>query len=363
MEEYDIVIVGAGPAGSAAAIQIGNLSPETARRTLVLERAVFPRAKLCGGGLTTHADALLNALKVHPQVPSFPIHAIKFVYSDASFTVRWRNIFRVVRREEFDATLACFARERGADLHEGEAFVDYAQEGDELYIVSSRGTYRTKILIGAEGANSLIRKKMGLVRSDRISRLLEILTPVDATRAPEFVENTAVFDFTPLAEGLQGYYWDFPSLKQDVPVMNRGVFDSRVHPDMDRADLRQIVHTSLAKRSVETDRLQGHPERWYDAGTRNSAPHILLAGDAAGTEPLFGEGISHALNFGMIAAESALQALRRDDYSFRGYDRRVKWSALGRRLRFKRAIAQFVYDEWPDWVYRVGFRILGLVLR
>lgn len=103
MFEYDIIIVGAGPAGSAAAIQIANRNPDLARRTLVIEKATFPRPKLCGGGVTTHADALLAQLRVRPAVSSFPIHAIKFVYDDLSFTFRWKNIFRVVRREEFDA--------------------------------------------------------------------------------------------------------------------------------------------------------------------------------------------------------------------------------------------------------------------
>ncbi|MCL5951069.1 MAG: FAD-dependent monooxygenase [Chloroflexi bacterium] len=362
IDDYDIVIVGAGPAGSAAAIHIGNLSPETARRTLVLEKAVFPRPKLCGGGITPHADALLHALKVHPDVPSVPIHAARFVYRDVGFCLRWKNLFRVVRREEFDAALASFVMQRGAALHQNEALVDYRQEADGLDVITDQASYRTKILVGADGANSLVRKKLGLVRSDRISRLLEILTPVDADRTPEFTEHTAVFDFSPMADGVQGYYWDFPSLKQGAAVMNRGLFDSRVHPERPRADLKRVFEAALERRSVELDHLQGHPERWYDARMRNSAPHIVLAGDAAGTEPLLGEGISHALNFGMVAAESALRALRLGDYSFRDYDRRVRWSALGSRLRFKRRIAQVLYWGKGAWFYRLGFGLIGLVL-
>jgi flavin-dependent dehydrogenase len=119
----------------------------------------------------------------------------------------------------------------------------------------------------------------------------------------------------------------------------------------------------LAKRQVELDdaHLQGHPERWFDASVKHSAPRVLLAGDAAGTEPLFGEGISHALDFGMLAADSAINALARGDFSFVGYNHRIAWSALGRRLRFKRAIAHVVYGNRGAWFYRLGFRTLQTI--
>lgn len=363
MSEYDIIIVGAGPAGSAAAIQIANRNPDLARRTLVIEKATFPRPKLCGGGVTTHADALLAQLRVRPAVKSFPIHAIKFVYDDLSFTFHWKNIFRVVRREEFDAALARMARERGIELREGDALMDLRRDERGVLVQTPSGTYRAKIVIGADGANSIVRTKLGLARWDRIARLMEILTPIDATRAPEFSDHIAVFDFTPVTRGVQGYYWDFPSFKQSVAMMNRGIFDSRVHPDFARARLKPVLVDLLARREVELDdaHLQGHPERWFDPATKHSAPRVLLAGDAAGTEPWLGEGISHALDFGMFAADSAMRALKRDDFSFADYERRVAWSALGRRLQLKRAIAHIIYGQPGDWFYRLGFSLLRAV--
>ncbi|MBI5303296.1 MAG: FAD-dependent monooxygenase [Chloroflexi bacterium] len=363
MTEYDILIVGAGPAGSSAAIQIANRDSDLARRTLVIDKAVFPRPKLCGGGVTTHADALLAQLRVTVDVPSFPIHAIRFVYDDLRFTFHQRDIFRVVRREEFDMALTRIARTRGIELREDEALRDLRRDERGVEIQTTRGSYRAKIVIGADGANSVVRQKLGLARWDRISRLMEILTPADATRAPEFIENTAVFDFTPIARGAQGYYWDFPSFKQGTPAMNRGVFDSRVHPDFPRAPLKPIFDESLARRNVELDeaRLQGHPERWYDAAMKHSSPRVLLAGDAAGTEPLFGEGISHALDFGKFAANAAMRAIEHEDFSFADYERRIAWSALGRRLQFKRLVAHIAYGKRGDWFYRAGFHALRMI--
>jgi len=359
MRDYDIVIVGAGPAGSAAAIQIANQNPDLARRTLVIDKAVFPRQKLCGGGVTTHADALLKQLRANPGVDSFPIHAIKFAYADLSFTFRQHNIFRVVRREEFDAALMRIARERGVEVREGEALIDLERE-DGVNVQTQQGTCHAKIVIGADGANSVVRQKLGLVRWDRISRLMEILTPVDATRSPEFIHHTAVFDFTPTMNGVQGYYWDFPSFKQGAPMMNRGLYDSRVQPQRQRAELKPIFESSLTQHQVDLDavQLQGHPERWFDATTKHSALHVLLAGDAAGTEPWLGEGISHALDFGIRAANEAMRALHRNDYSFADYERRIAWSALGRRLQVKRMIAYSIYGNRGDWFYRLGFSVL-----
>jgi flavin-dependent dehydrogenase len=363
MIDWDVLIVGAGPAGSAAAIQIANRDPDLARRTLVIEKAIFPRPKLCGGGVTTHADDLLKRLRVQLDVPSFPIHAIRFAYDDLAFTFRWKNIFRVVRREEFDAALARCVQERGIELREGESVVDIARDDAGVTVQTTRATYRAKVVIGADGANSVVRTRLGLSRWDRIARSIEILTPADAMRAPEFVGHTAVLDFTPLRCGVQGYCWDFPSLKQGVAMMNRGLGDARVYPHHPRPNLKPIFEEMLAWRQVKLDgaHLQGFPERWYDASVKHSAPRVLLAGDAAGTEPLFGEGISHALDFGMFAAESAQRAVARGDFSFVDYERRVAWSPLGQRLQFKRAVAGIIYNSPPRWLCRLTFNVLRAI--
>lgn len=361
MNEYDIIIVGAGPTGSAAALRLGQRAPHLAARSLLIDKAVFPRKKLCGGGVTQHAWDLLRALDVSLQVPAYPIHHMRLVYENLEATFHWRNLFRVVQRDEFDTALLNAAQARGIGVAQGIALRELVRDDAGVLLITDAGEYRARVVIGADGANSIVRQKLGLTRSDRISRLMEILTPVDdAARADEFANHTAVFDFSPLARGVQGYYWDFPSFKNDVPLMNRGVFDSRVRPERPRAELKRVLADELKQRGVELGdwRLQGHPERWFDAKEKHAAPRVLLAGDAAGTEPWLGEGISHALDFGMRAADYVIQAIARNEFSFSDYSATIAHSPLGRRLRLKRWIAHYVYGNRGEWFYRGGWRML-----
>ncbi len=365
MNEYDIIIVGAGPAGSAAALRLAQRAPRLAARALLLDKALFPRKKLCGGGVTQHAWDLLRALNVTPAAPAYPIHHMRLAYQDLAATLHWRNLFRVVQRDEFDAALLAAARARGVRVAQGVTLRALANDDAGVTLQTDAGEYRARAVIGADGANSVVRQQLGLTRSDRIARLVEILTPVaDATQSDEFVTHTATFDFSPLARGVQGYYWDFPSYRQNVPLMNRGVFDSRVHPELPRAELKGALADALHRRGLKIEdwKLQGHPERWFDAREKHSAPRVVLAGDAAGTEPWLGEGISHALDFGMRAADYVRAAFARNEFSFADYTQAIARSALGRRLRWKRFIAYLVYANRGAWFYRGGWRMLQMGL-
>src|ERR1043166_7036254 len=121
MTEYDVIIVGAGPSGCSTAIELANLDPDRANRILLIDKATFPRPKLCAGGVTNEADAVLAQLGVRVDLPYKPIHLSKFVLPTGCLTFEQSHHFRVIRRDQFDNQLFQAAARRGIDTRDGES--------------------------------------------------------------------------------------------------------------------------------------------------------------------------------------------------------------------------------------------------
>jgi geranylgeranyl reductase family protein len=335
---YEVIIIGAGPAGSAAAITLARRDGTLAKRSLLLDAAKFPRDKLCGGGLVPQSERLLELLGVSVDVPSVSICEIEFEYEGGRRTLRRPHVFRVVHREEFDHALVQAAAERGIRVHEGETVLKVTRENGALRVVTTRATYRAEVVIGADGACSRVRRALvGPTRGERFVAL-EVLTPGyegDGTPA-------AVFDFRPAARGLRGYAWHFPVLRGGTPWTNRGVVGSRWPAD---SSLRDLFADLLDVRGVSLARheLQGWSAPLYDAESPQGAERVLLAGDAVGIDPWLGEGISVALGTGILAAHAATDGLGAGRLDFTDHAERVRESAVGWMLGRQRTFAEPFY--------------------
>ncbi len=348
--ELDIVIVGGGPAGLSTWLHLHSEDPRLAARTLLIEKAVYPRDKLCGGGIVPQADQVLRDLGVGLRVPSVLIQHVDYVFGPSRLRWNHPHAFRVVRRYEFDHALARAAVERGLTLNVGEAFRRFERSGQSLVVETTRGRYRVLALIGADGASSLVRRAMSLRERPRMSRLLEVVMPAPRRTPLDFTSDTAVFDFSPVTQGLQGYVWHFPCLVAGVPSFNRGIFDSRVYPDRVPAKLNKVFAEALKEQASfsESSTWSAHPERWFDPQGMYAQPNVLLVGDAAGVEPTFGEGISYALRYGAVAAKYLVQSFQRSDFSFRDYRDRLLASPMGMALFFQTITARQMYADAPD---------------
>ena len=334
IEHIDVLIIGSGPAGMSTALHLVQADPAWAGRILVIDKAIHPREKLCGGGVTRAGESILHELGLVIETPQVPICEVRLLYDDEAYVLKEETpLFRVIRRDEFDHWLVQMGRERGILVREGEAVIDIVPSEDFVEVTTELSTIRAQVVVGADGSRSFVRKKLKWHNSRRMARLLEILTPEAHGEQMLFQDGVALFDFTAIQQGLQGYYWDFPSFVNGQPAVNRGIFDSRVRPMRPHADLKQMLRQALTERqhSLTDYPLKGHPIHWFDRRGQFARPRILMVGDAAGVDPMVGEGISFALGYGPVASAVIGDAFDRQDFSFATYRECILADPLLRR--------------------------------
>jgi geranylgeranyl reductase family protein len=364
-ETIDVLIVGSGPSGVSTALHLVKLDPVWAKRAVIVDKAVHPREKLCGGGVTHMGQNILADLGLALEPRNFEIKEARLLYRDKSYSFFGNPVFRIVRRDEFDHWLVKKAEERGIRVRQGEAVKEITPYEEYVEVVTERATFHAKVVVAADGSRSFVRHKLKWDDDSRVARLVEVLTPEDPAAQPEFRDGVAVFDFTPMDDGLQGYYWDFPSYVKGKPYMNRGLFDSRARPEKPKADLKEVLAEELAAHNLDLNNyeLKGHPIRWWSSRGRFAQPRVLLVGDAAGADPLMGEGISFALGYGEPAAEAIADAFARGDFSFDAYGERLKQHPLFVQLRLRTRLARYAYLLNYPIVVSVGWRLMRLILR
>lgn len=315
---YDVAVVGAGPAGSAAAIA----ACRTGARVLLLDRSDFPRDKACGDGIAAHALDVLDGLGVGDVVAGFPpVPALRMVGPGAAEVRRDlpRAAYTVPRRI-FDARLVAAAVIHGAELRRHT--VRRIDVRDDVVVVD--GEVAARAVVGADGAGSVIRRLLGFSPNPQQHLALAIrgyAPALPGARQQHIITSR---------ERWPAYAWSFP-IGADEP--SGSTWDGRANVGygevlrgrpLTRQHLLDRLY-ALLPGVVEVTDLRAH---YLPLSTRRPPPgigRVLLAGDALSLiNPFTGEGIFYAVLSGAVAGRAAAsggpQVARR--YA----------AALGRRL-------------------------------
>jgi geranylgeranyl reductase family protein len=313
MPSADVIVVGAGPAGTAAAVTLA----EAGRDVVVVDKARFPRDKICGDGLTTGALRLLERLGLEPgAVPSWQTVDDVVVRGPSGHEVnfplpRGRGTYAAVaRRHDLDAALVERARSAGAKVLDGHACTGVSARPDDVTAtVDGVGDVDARYVVAADGMWSPVRRHLGLATPGYRGEwhaFRQYFTDV----GPRAARDLVVW-FEP--DLLPGYAWSFPLPDGRANVgfgIQRGGRVARVQqmaalwPDiLERPHVRDVLGPHARPESPH--RAWPIPAR-IDRATL-TGPRTLFVGDAAtATDPLTGEGIGQALFTGILAAEAVL---------------------------------------------------------
>jgi flavin-dependent dehydrogenase len=352
MERRPLVIIGSGPAGTATALFLHARDPQLAREVLILEKARLPRFKVCAGGLIPHTLDCLRELDVPLSVPNVIVRRARVEVPGRTVTYQdGAELCRVIRRDEFDYALVAACRARGIEVRDGERVCHLVRQSDGIRIETEHGSYGACAVVGADGSGSLVRRQLLAGTGEYIGKAVMCDVPVAATAWTGFEQARYDFSFTPVPQGLRGYAWAFPCLVGGVPHVNLGVYSVEAHDSGRR--LAALLDAERGRWSAPARPRHAFPIRWYGRGGAVAGARVLLAGDAAGVDPLMGEGISCAFEYGRRAAAAAARALATHDFEFADYTRAVGASWMGKKLRRLGLAARLFYG--PSW--RLWFAI------
>ncbi|CAL9650869.1 3-(3-hydroxy-phenyl)propionate_3-hydroxycinnamic acid hydroxylase [Streptomyces sp. enrichment culture] len=292
---WDVIVVGAGPAGATAA----RVAAEHGCTTLLLERAVIPRYKTCGGGLI---GASLAALP-----PDLPLRiydtAGRFTFAHHGRAERTLTCATptcaMVYRSELDAALTEAAARAGAEVRDGTALTALEQEGDTVLVRTGHGgLLRARAVVGADGSASRVARYVG-VECAQVDLALEAEVPVGERTAGRW-QGRLLMEWGPLPGS---FGWIFP--KGDV--CTAGVVAARGNPVALRAYKEDFLgrHGLLGPRPLHDT---GHLTRCRRPGSPLARGRVLVAGDAAALLDHWSrEGISYALRSGDMAGRAAVR--------------------------------------------------------
>ena len=293
---YDVVIVGSGPAGALAAIDLARRGI----RVCLVEGATHPRYKACGGGVLARAAQLLP-VDLGPAVDHV-CHAVELRFPDRNLSFRTQRggpVLYMTMRSEFDRLLVTEATKCGAVIHEDTQVKGLTIEEDRVVVQTGREQISGRFVVAADGVDSVVARAGDWPANHSAIPALECEVPVAAATHARFFD-TARFD---MDHPRHGYSWVFPK-KEHLSV---GVLSTR----RGSTGLKEAFHLYLRQLAIEPAgplQLHGALIPVQPRHVTLGRGRVLLIGDAAGlADPITAEGITHAVLSGKLAARALVE--------------------------------------------------------
>lgn len=368
LEQHNIAIIGAGPAGTAAALKLDRLGIPC----ILIDKATFPRDKICGDGISHRVVDILKRWidpsvlarfedAQHIQLDSWGLRIEGT--KENGFDIGYRPIYDktketppgfVCKRWEFDNFLVDEVKRcANITLNENTEIVDFQRNTEGWLLADKSGTRKiqTKLLIIADGAHSRFARKIGGISLDPKHNMASVKAyykGVTGFQEDNFLEFYFLKNFLP------GYFWIFPlpngEANVGIAIVSEEVSKRKLNL---RKCLNEVIETTPKfKKRFENATLigefQGFGLPLASKKRQLSGDGYMLTGDAASLiDPLTGEGIANAILSGAVAAEQAAQCLEKQDFSariLRGYDERI-YRMRGQEFKVSYRLQQWFKSE------------------
>jgi geranylgeranyl reductase family protein len=327
-KNYDVIVAGAGPAGATLAYELAKRGTDV----LLVEKERLPRYKCCAGGVTGKATRLLNF--DISEAAEDVIHQVSFTFNLSS-PYRGQHgqpLMYTVMRDVFDHLLVKRAQQVGAVLMDGQKVTKVQLNGDWIEVSTADNIFRSQLVVGADGAYSIVARELGMGRSTEYLVGLESEIVVPEKELAKWKSRAQV----DLACIPGGYGWVFPKrnhLSVGVGCHTSKARDLHLH--------HQKFLDSLEIGNYAIGRSGSHLIPTRTKGKLIWQDKALLVGDAAGlADPLTGEGIYNAIQSAQFAAPVIEGSLVSGEVGLQDYQQIIEREIMS-ELRVARTLSKF----------------------
>jgi geranylgeranyl reductase family protein len=337
----DCIIIGAGPAGAAAAYHLAKKG----RSVLALDKTEFPRYKPCGGGVSPAIGKWFD-FDFGPAIEN-TVTRVRFTWKQGDPVLTDLKVAEpmwMVKRDRFDDFLCQQAIAVGAEIKDRTEVLAIAFRDDRWEVTTTTGIFESRYLIAADGSKGKAARWLGFDReNESIGATLEITTPVPDDRL-----QTACFDFGSLKNG---YIWTFP--KKDGYTISAGCFKGKIKPEELKKQL--LDYADRAGYPLQDYRYTEYPLHLWKENIPLHRERALIAGEAAGIlDPLIGEGVRPSIFTGVKAAEAIERSLSGDASALSRYSQIVR-EEWGEDMALAGKLAGIFY-QFPQIAYKVAVK-------